>query len=425
MQKTYKLAELFSGPGGLALGAKWASFSNSIDRLSIEPVWAIDNDEDACNTYRRNVHSELGYKEAEQAVVCDDVREFFKSHDRLPEFDALAFGFPCNDFSIVGEQLGFGGTYGPLYSYGVRAIELRSPSWFLAENVGGIRTANEGKAFRKVLKDLVCAGPGYTITAHLYRFEEYSVPQARHRVIIVGIRRDLGVEYGVPCPLTPKPSEQTSAARAIEYPPILRDDNNNELTSQSRGVVERLQMLPPGENAWQIDRLLGMTDVELVDYYERFPQPKEQAKGVDFTHAASIRSRLRKVRLNVKSARMSQIYRRLLPHRPSYTITGSGGGGTHGYHWREARALTNRERARLQTFPDDYFFCGSKESVRRQVGMAVPPLGAKVVFRSLLKALAGMKTESCPANIGVFRRRQDIDEALATEKIKKIADQVG
>ena len=66
------------------------------------------------------------------------------------------FGFPCNDFSIVGEHKGFDGEFGPLYSYGVRVLEKNSnpadrPSWFLAENVGGITSSNEGKAFEKIL----------------------------------------------------------------------------------------------------------------------------------------------------------------------------------------------------------------------------------------------------------------------------------
>ena len=60
-----------------------------------------------------------------------------------------------------------------------------------------------------------------------------------------------------------------------------------------------------------------------------------------------------------------------LPDKPSYTVTGSGGGGTHVYHWEENRALTNRERARIQTFPDDFEFVGSKESVKKQIGMAL------------------------------------------------------
>ena len=84
---------------------------------------------------------------------------------------------------------------------------------------------------------------------------------------------------------------------------------------------------------------------------------------------------------------------------PSYTVTGSGGGGTHIYHWEEPRALTNRERARLQTFPDTYFFEGSKEQVRKQIGMAVPCEGAKLIFEAVLKTFAGVEYDSVEPNI--------------------------
>ena len=94
-------------------------------------------------------------------------------------------------------------------------------------------------------------------------------------------------------------------------------------------------------------------------------------------------------------------YRRLDSTKPSYTITGSGG-GTHVYHWSENRALTNRERARLQTFPDDFVFYGSKESVRKQVGMAVPCDGAQIILEALLKTLAGQSYESVEPSVGFF-----------------------
>jgi len=107
------------------------------------------------------------------------------------------------------------------------------------------------------------------------------------------------------------------------------------------------------------------------------------------------------LKLNVKGARLSQIYRRLHPNKPSYTITGSGGGGTHGYHYSEPRALTNRERARIQTFPDNFVFSGSKESVRKQVGMAVPVLLSKTIFEALLKSLNDITYDSIAANIKI------------------------
>ena len=101
----------------------------------------------------------------------------------------------------------------------------------------------------------------------------------------------------------------------------------------------------------------------------------------------------------MRGAKISQIYKRLDPTKPSYTVTGSGGGGTHIYHWSENRALTNRERARLQTFPDDFVFEGSKESVRKQIGMAVPCDGAKIIFEAVLKTFAGIKYEYIEPNI--------------------------
>ena len=84
---------------------------------------------------------------------------------------------------------------------------------------------------------------------------------------------------------------------------------------------------------------------------------------------------------------LSQIYRRLKSGEPSYTVTGSGGGGTHIYHWSENRALTNRGRARLQTFKDDYKFFGNRTEVRKQIGMAVPVLASEHIFTSVLNSL--------------------------------------
>ena len=103
--------------------------------------------------------------------------------------------------------------------------------------------------------------------------------------------------------------------------------------------------------------------------------------------------------MNIKGVRISQIYKRLDPDKPSYTVTGSGGGGTHIYHWKEPRALTNRERARLQTFPDTYEFKGSKEAVRKQIGMAVPCKGSQIIFEAILKSFAGIEYPSVESNI--------------------------
>ena len=97
------------------------------------------------------------------------------------------------------------------------------------------------------------------------------------------------------------------------------------------------------------------------------------------------------LKLHIKGATFSSIYKRLDPGKPAYTVTGSGGGGTYMYHWNEPRPLTNRERARLQTFPDSYVFSGGSGNVRRQIGMAVPPSGAKIIFEAVMKSFAGIE----------------------------------
>ena len=310
--KEFRLGELFCGPGGLALAAITAKIDNPEYRIVHK--WANDYDLDTCNTYRRNI-----CPDDTDSVICSDVRKL--DIEPLGAIDALAFGFPCNDFSVVGEQKGFNGTFGPLYTYG-----------------------------------------GYKIYPNLYKFEEYGVPQARHRMIIVGIRKDLPYEFKIPSP-NPYKDVDVTCRTAIEIPPISTDAANNELTKQSAQVVERLSYIKPGQNAF----------------------------------SAELPERLK---LNVRGAKISQIYKRLDPDKPAYTVTGSGGGGTHIYHYAEPRALTNRERARLQTFPDDYIFEGSKESVRKQIGMAVPSKGAKVIFEAILNTFAGIPYESIDAYTG-------------------------
>lgn len=331
--RTFRLGELFSGPGGLGWAAREAKNSSA----KIVHQWATDYDADTCRTYATNV---CGDPE-DPSVIHADIRDldYQRLHD-IGGIDGLAFGFPCNDFSLVGEQLGFDGEYGPLYTYGLEALRQFKPDWFLAENVGGIR-AKGGKALKKILADMVAAD--YRVFPHYYKFEEYGVPQARHRMIVVGIRNDIDLEFGIPSPIA-YADEDVSAQTALADIPTWAA--NQERTKQSARVIERLSHIPAGGNAW----------------VSNMP-PHLQIKT---------------------RTTLSSIYRRLDPKKPAYTVTGSGGGGTHIYHWSQNRALTNRERARLQTFDDKFEFYGSKESVRKQIGMAVPPKGAQIIFEAIL-----------------------------------------
>lgn len=105
----FRLGELFCGPGGIAWGALNADIGD--DNYKIVHQWANDYDKDTCETYRYNI-----CRDNPKSVYHKDIREF--NLENLPEIDALAFGFPCNDYSVVGEQKGMNGVFGPLYSYG-------------------------------------------------------------------------------------------------------------------------------------------------------------------------------------------------------------------------------------------------------------------------------------------------------------------
>src|SRR5699024_9285331 len=130
-----------------------------------------------------------------------------------------------------------------------------------------------------------------------YKFHEYGVPQARHRVIIVGIRKDLNKTFKVPAPTTLGQENYRTVKWAFDQGCynegcVTNALLNNEKTKHPASIVARLEAIPPGENAW----------------YEGIPE---------------------NLRLKVKGAKLSNIYKRVHPDLPAYTVTGSGGGGTH------------------------------------------------------------------------------------------------
>ena len=326
------LGELFCGAGGMTLGAAQAGR----DGWEFEHRWVTDGDRDACETISQIVPA--------GRVRCADVTEL--DFSRLPPVDGLAFGFPCNDFSQVGKRQGVAGEHGGLYRWCVRGLEALEPRFFVAENVSGMGNTGGGSDFAKILNALETAGPGYEVSVGLYRFEQFGVPQKRWRYILVGWRRNLGVRFEHP----PPTGERMTAGEALAGLP--EDAANNERTRHSPLVVERLKHIRPGENIFQ---------AALPEH---------------------LRFRMR------SGATVSQLYRRLKADEPAYTVLGAGGGGTQMFHWDEPRGLTNRERARLQTFPDWFRFTGGRASVRRQIGNALPPVGAKAVFEAVLDAIA-------------------------------------
>ena len=172
------LGELFCGAGGFACGGQMAGLKHA---------WGIDVDPDACNTARRNLDMD---------VLCQSVADV--DWRSMPPVGGVVFGFPCNDFSVVGERKGLNGNFGPLYIHAVHALNAIQPSFFVAENVVGIL---HNGAFNRILAHLRNAGRGYTVTYALVRMEEHGVPQSRHCVVFMGVHRDLnGLALRLPQP---------------------------------------------------------------------------------------------------------------------------------------------------------------------------------------------------------------------------------
>ena len=226
----------------------------------------------------------------------------------------------------------------------MRFVDAKKPKAFVAENVKGILTANKKKAIQQIIEDFQNIEPGYIVKPHLYDFAEYGVPEYRERVLIVGIRVDTGFNFEHPKPthgngegLLPYVTVG-DAFKGVENVPL-----NNEPINIKERTKKIISMIPEGGNFTAIP--------QDSPYY---------VKGM-----------------------ISHVYRRVHLGEPSKTIIAQGGGGTWGYHYPEPRPLTNRERARIQSFPDDFEFYGNVTEVRRQIGNAVPPVGVHSIAEAL------------------------------------------
>lgn len=327
LKRKPQIISLFSGCGGLDLG-----FHNQ----GYETVWANDFAHWACETFKKNFGD---------IIVEKDIEEIDPYTDKsIPDCDLILGGFPCQDFSMIWKQPGLKGERGNLYKSFLRFVDAKKPKAFVAENVKGLLTANGKKAIQRIIEDFDKIEPSYVVIPKLYKLAGYGVPQFRERVLIVGIRVDTGFEFEHPKPThgikNGKP--YFTAGEAIRG--VEKAKYNNELLKISDKTREMLSLIPEGGN---------FTDI-----------PRDHP-------------------LYVKGL-ISHVYRRLKLDEPAKTIIAAGGGGTWGYHYPEPRALTNRERARLQSFPDDFIFEGSTTEVRRQIGNAVPPKGVEELAKSLL-----------------------------------------
>ena len=188
---THSVVSLFSGCGGLDLGFK-GGFSFLGKEYASHPfdiIWANDFNKAACETYRANV---------DKRIVVGPIEEVFETMPN--ESDVVIGGFPCQDISINGKMAGVDGKRSGLYIWMVKAVERIRPKVFIAENVKALLMKRHESSLERVINDF--SALGYNISYHLYNAADYGVPQIRERVIIVGIRKDIDVDFIPPAPTT-------------------------------------------------------------------------------------------------------------------------------------------------------------------------------------------------------------------------------
>ena len=191
--ETLKVASLFCGCGGTDIGLQGAFdfLGKHYESNKIEIVYANDIDKNACVIFEKNFRIKPDNR---------DIR--LVSSEELPEFDILTGGFPCQSFSIVAQnppRLGIKDERGMLFFEMCRILRERQPKCFIAENVKGILTANKKAAFSLILQEF--EGSGYDVKYKVLNAAEYGVPQKRERVIIVGFRKDLKIDFSFPDPI--------------------------------------------------------------------------------------------------------------------------------------------------------------------------------------------------------------------------------
>ena len=323
------MISLFAGCGGLDLPFHRAGYkSKLVNEFNL----------DAAATFERNFGIKVNTNPIEELKM-----------ESLPKVDLVTGGFPCQDFSQIWKRPGLKGTRGNLYTYFLEVVDRTKPKAFIAENVLGILTANNGKAINQIISDFSMIEPGYVVFPKVYNFADYGVPQFRQRVILVGIRIDTGFNFIHPVGEFGEKAKKPHRSASVAFAGLDETFPNQEHMKIQPRTIEILKRISAGGN---------FTDIPKDDPF--------YVKGM-----------------------ISHVYRRIDPERPSMTLIAGGGGGTWGYHFPEPRALTNRERARIQSFPDDFVFEGTFGEVRRQIGNAVPPVGVIQIVNRLTDLFQG------------------------------------
>ena len=356
-----KVASLFCGCGGMDLGVLggFSFLGKEYSENPFEIVYAVDFDEYCTKIYNENF---------DHKCLVKDVRDI--DINELPEFDMLIGGFPCQSFSISAQnppRLGYKDERGMLFFEMVKILKEKQPRFFIAENVKGILSANEGKAFPMIINEFREAG--YHVMHKLLNAADYGVPQKRERVIIMGFLKEkdfLMFKY---------PSKLKKEERKILKDVVLSEENNNEALFFSEKAVAGMMAVRDKMNKGRVQNL---------------EEP-----------CNTISAHLAKVSLNSTD--------------PVLMIDG------------RFRRFSTREAARIQSFPDTFRLDAVSQGRQyKAIGNAVPPVMMWHVVKALQKVLVvrqldfSSTLEQYPKNIVVNSSNNAHLEDLKYDKSKNV-----
>lgn len=315
-----KVASLFCGCGGTDVGMMggFDFLGKHYAKNDVEIVYANDFEKSACNIFEAN----FGLKPDNR-----DIREV--KTEELPEFDILTGGFPCQSFSIVAQnpkRLGIKDEKGMLFFEMCRILRERKPKCFIAENVKGLLTANKREAFPLIIKEF--EDSGYDVKYQVVHAVEFGVPQKRERVIIVGFRKDLNVEFDFPEAVVESPEKYVPLSKVI-------DDDVDDRYYFSQKAVDGMMR-------------------------NRASMNKGRAQNID-EPCNTVGAHLAKVSLNSTDPvlMVDDKYRRFTP----------------------------REVARIQSFPENFKLTESEHAQYKALGNAIPPVMFWYIMRSVKSSL--------------------------------------
>lgn len=380
------VADLFCGAGGLSQGFRTASGPSG---SSFDVVYGIDIDRDCMATYRANILGELPSPDQEVQGACRTARGLsgreIAGAAGVSDIDVLVGGPNCQAVSAAGLR-NPDDSRNDMFGEFVRLVEELRPRWFLMENVPGLTHRNNLALLRGML-DRLAKVPGYEVAGEVLLAADYGVPQFRYRLFLVGNR----------------------VAAPIWFPPARFFARSEPSYIAIREAIGDLTERPPGAEPLP-NHVIRRPDQMNVHRIRHVPQGGDW-RDIPLKH-------LPPRNFATRSSDQKGTYGRLSWDDPAYTITSLAGNVTAGRftHPILDRALTAREAARIQGFPDAFVFEGAPETWYRQVGNAVPPPLARALAEYILAADAGVPVPGLGGRLTpeAVRRAEDEGKSLPT-----------